>query len=300
MKIRLLPALLILSLPLLGPSLLQAQTISFKPVARFTYPGAVSTLANGINDSGNVVGGYVLPNQDYASGFERLADGSFASIIVPGSGVYLTYPTAINNQGTVAGWYEADTPFGAHGFFLSGGVYTTFDHPAASGSITHILGLNDAGDFVGVYAADQGIYHAFASIGGQLSEITIPGATYVEADDINNKGDIVGWYNTTQTSSGFRLESDGTLRYPIKPSGNTSAILFGTNETTASVGQENGNFAFYYGGGNTYVTYTFPHLSFNSFTGINQRGVICGYGFDEVAKIDYSYLVRRVVTPAAQ
>jgi len=302
MKTRLLATAFALSLALLfSPSLLQAQTISFKPVTKFSYPGANSTGAYGINDAGDVVGAYVLPGADYANGFVRHADGTFESIVYPGSTVYQTFATAINNQGVIAGWFNTDDgSVVTHGFFLSNGVYTSFDYPTAA--ITNIYGINDAGDFVGNYTMPVGApYHGFASIGGQLSEVTVPGTTYVEPHDINNRGDIVGWANTVTGSYGFRLQSKGT-RYPITPSRNTFTSFLGTNDTKASVGTEGGGLpvALYYGGGKNFVVYNFPGLTFNNFTGINHRGLICGYGYDDAAGILYSYLVRLVTTESTQ
>ena len=298
MKIPRLYATLALGLSLfLSPGLLHAQTISFKPAAKFLYPGAVNTLANAIDDEGDVVGIYQQVTFGDANGFERFADGHFsAPIIYPGA--VQTVPTAINNGGTIAGWYQ-DSAGGGHGFFLTNGVYTSFDHPNAFFT-TLIYGINDAGDFVGTYTTSDGKFHNFASVGGQFSEITIPGSTYIEAHDINNNGDIAGWYNTTETTNGFRLQGDGTLRYPIKPPADFSSNLYGTNDTKASVGQANGTLGLYYGGGNSYLSYTFPGLTFNQFTGINQRGLICGYGSDSVAHVGYGYLVRRVITASPE
>ena len=282
-------------------TLLHAQTVTFKPVVKFAYPGAFSTLPEGINDAGTVVGAFIVTPNDYGKGFERSADGTLSpSIIYPGSTVFQTIPTAIDNNGTIAGWYNTQPGF-THGFFLTQGVFTSFDYPGAN--YTTITGINDAGDFVGNYALADTVQHSYASIGGQLREITIPGATYVEAHDINNHGDIVGWYNTPQTSLGFRLKSDGTLFYPLKAPGYPATVLFGTDDGRSSVGQAP-NFeaseAVYFLGNHAAFTYIFPHLTYNQFTGLNARGLICGYGFDALNSINYGYLVRPMITSQAR
>jgi hypothetical protein len=290
MKLRLLPAILI-ALACLASASLQGQTIRFRVVETFSYPGAISTLVSGIDDAGNVVGGYLLAGADYANGFERYADGTFSDpIIHPGSGVYQTFPMAIDNNGTIAGWYSESA--GTHGFFLNNGVYTSFDYPGAI--YTFIEGINDAGDFVGRYTPINGPYHGFASIGGNLIEIAIPGATYTEPTDINNRGEIVGWYNTTETTSGFLREANGTLHYPFRPPGNTtSAQFFSINDRREIVGHQ--PFAcLYYSGGN-YFSYTFRNIISDAFSGINRRGTICGTGYDEETGIGTGYLVKRVI-----
>ena len=276
--------------------LLQAQTVTFKPVARFNYPGAASSAASGINDAGAVVGYFLVPGAGYANGFERYPDGTFtAPIIYPGSTVYQTIPTAIDNNGTIAGWYNTE-PGSTHGFFYKEGVFTSFDYPGAN--YTTITGINDAGDFVGSYALADGMRHSYTSIGGQLADVVVPGSTYVEVYDINNHGSIVGWYSTTNHTSGFLLEADDRVqqfRVPAFP----STLLLGTNDGRERVGQAL-NFAasagLYILGSHSYFTYSFPDLSYNMFTGINQRGVICGSGYDAPSSTNYGYLVRRVKT----
>lgn len=289
-----------LALLVMAPSFLCAQTTTFKPVAQFSYPGAVSTLAYGINDAGEVVGAFVPMAGDYANGFERFADGTLsAPIIYPGSGIYNTIPTAINNQGTIAGTYATEVPSAQHGFFLVNGTFTTFDYPGAY--ITNIFGINDAGDFVGNYMPPDNSHHAYASIGGELRDFTIPDATYIQPTDIDNDGNIVGWYNTIDISHAFRLRKDGTL-VTARQQRNTFLQYFGTNDMGTNVG------LFYSGGSQqglyapargAFVTYSFPGLIFNTFASINRRGLICGYGSDLAAGVTRSYIVRAVVESAA-
>jgi len=290
MKHRLLPAIFIVHLCLASASV-QGQANNFRVVARFSYPGATSTLVNGIDDAGNVIGGYVLPGADYANGFERYADGTFsAPIIYPGTGVYQTFATAINNNGTIAGWYS--DPVATHGFFLSNGIYTSFDYPGAI--FTVIEGINDAGDFVGRYFPINGPYHGFASIGDNLIDIAIPDATYTEPTDINNNGEIVGFYDSSGTSSGFLREKNGTLHYPLRPPGgdDTFVQFLSINDRGEVVGQQLAGL--YYSDG-TYISYAFRNLLATTFTGINRRGLICGSAFNPHTSSTKGYLVKRVI-----
>ena len=247
---------------LVCPPFLHAQTVSFEVLTEFGYPGAHSTSAYGINDAGDVVGAILLDGVSFANGFEYYADGSVSlPIVFPGSDVRDTVATAINNEGTIAGWYVDSK--GPHGFFLSGGVYTSYDHPNAVFS-TLINGINDAGDFVGTYSQTAGIYRSFASVGGQLYEITVPGVTSAQPTDINNAGDIVGFASSDEDNGGFRRESRGAVRYPLQRESGVFDVFYGTNETREAVGQENGSSGLYYGGRNTYVLYNFPGLVNNA------------------------------------
>jgi hypothetical protein len=291
-------ALACFSLLLLCTSLLNAQTtVTFKQVAKFTYPGADRTLAQGIDDAGNVVGAYIPTNATWANGFERYADGTLSDpIIAPGGDVFQTVPTAINNTGTIAGNYSDST--GTHGFLLTNGAYTVFDYPVVYW--TTINGINDVGDFVGYYVRNDGSGGAFVSIAGNVVPITIPRSTFISPSDINNVGDIIGWYNTAQTEAGFVLGSDGTLHYPIKPGGYPAAIFFGMNERREKVGQVYDGATgrpLYYVDEGTFAIYDVPNTFSAQFSGINRRGLICGYGYN-FEEVTYSFLVKRVLNEA--
>jgi hypothetical protein len=266
-------------------------TYTFKPIAKFDYPGAVVTAATGIDSFGNVAGVFRPPDADYGNGFERYTDGTFSPpIIVPGSDVIQTIPTALNDSGTIAGFYDSSTGL-VHGFFLKDGVFTAYDYPGSN--FTMIQGINEAGDFVGYYSINQ-TYGAFASIGGNLIPITIPSSTFISPTDINNDGEIVGWYNTPNNSLGFVMEADGTLHNPIHPRGG-SATFFGTSDKRYSVGQTydgTGLHGLFYAAGRTFVTYDFPGVSFVELTGINNTGFICGHGYDTTSGMTHSYIVR--------
>ncbi len=282
--------------------LAEAQTTyTFKPVTKFDYPGAPVTTALGIDDSNNVVGYYIPEGEDYANGFERYADGSFsAPIIAPGDKVFQTQAAAINNAGIVAGYYDVDFGGGRHGFFLKDGVYTTFDYPGAVG--TEIHGINDAGDFVGTYTNPDFTYGAFASVGGNLVAITIPDSTYISPSDINNDGEIIGWYNTPTNSVGFLIEGDGTYHYPLNARG-SSAVLYGTNDKRYSVGETYDGttlHGLFYAAPHTFVTYDFAATSTIQLTGINNAGYMCGAGPDiHNNSLAHSFIVRVRSEPGA-
>ena len=73
-----------------------------------SYSGAVETFASGINDAGNIVGGFCTTSEcvETFDGFQSflLSGGVFTPIALPGE-VY-TSVTDINNNGTVIGYYQ--------------------------------------------------------------------------------------------------------------------------------------------------------------------------------------------------
>ena len=112
-------------------------------------PGAVlETAANGINNRGQIVGGYDTAGF-VAHGF-LLDRGRYTTIDVPGSS--RTIALRINARGAILGLYE-DARGGCHGYLLDGGVFTTIDVPGAP---TQALGLSDRGQIVGLYERGAG------------------------------------------------------------------------------------------------------------------------------------------------
>jgi uncharacterized membrane protein len=125
-------------------------------VTTLTVPGATGPNvlgAVGINDSGQIVGGY-SDGSGIDHGFLRSPDGSFKTIDYPGS--QGTGLVGINNAGEILGNY-ADSAQHTHGFILSadGKTFTAIDDPNATGG-TWAGGINNDGDVVGLYMDGSG------------------------------------------------------------------------------------------------------------------------------------------------
>ncbi|MBV9198307.1 MAG: hypothetical protein JOY83_00955 [Alphaproteobacteria bacterium] len=112
--------------------------------------------AEGINDSGVVVGNYrncsdpnslaCLPHGFVYTG------GKFVTLDVPGASD--TLAEGINNAGVIVGGYDNCTSVSScasHGFIYSGGIFTTIDVPGGIPAGTLIHGINNRGDIVGEY-----------------------------------------------------------------------------------------------------------------------------------------------------
>jgi len=159
------------------------------------YPhGPGPGLVNDVNDSGQIVGQYSNGEGGY-SGYE-LSGGKFTPIAVPfKTGSIGTEPLGINNSGEIVGsWWDINN--GEHGFTLIGGTYTSFDYPGGSED-TGAWGINSAGDIVGGYGDASGVGHGFLLSGGTYTSFDFPGAVVTVGFAINDSGDIVGLYCTT-------------------------------------------------------------------------------------------------------
>jgi probable HAF family extracellular repeat protein len=154
----------------------------------FDYPGAVQTVASGINDRGQIVGTYFDGTQGH--GFIRDRD-VFSSFDVPFPGAHDTSFTGINNRGQIVGTFVDSTGFN-QGFLFEGGVYTDlkFPHPVGIRNGTLVQGINDFGQIVGCIDSGTGV------LLDQGMFIPIDGPAFVAggkcADGINNRGKIVG------------------------------------------------------------------------------------------------------------
>lgn len=113
-------------------------------ISLISYPGARSTHAVGINDAGDVTGGYTDSSGDHGFLYKN---GVFTSINVPGA--LGTFAYGINSTGEIVGLYETSTCF--QGFLDDNGGFTKFSYPGAA--CTNPVGINDAGDIVGDYYA---------------------------------------------------------------------------------------------------------------------------------------------------
>ena len=173
-------------------------------------PGARNTGASGINDHGDVVGGYTLANDTLLVHGFLLKDGVFTSITVPGA--TSTSPYDVNNRGDIVGSYDS-AGANTRSFLLRDGVFATIEVPTIAGLIA--TGINNRGDIVGHYRGVNGLPSGFLlDHRGAFSTIDYPGGVFTSATGINARGDIVGTYIRPEFKAGMRgflRDSDGTF-----------------------------------------------------------------------------------------
>ena len=147
---------------------------------------AQSTQAYGINDSGQIVGGYTVLNSTrpppmVVEGGFLLSGGTYTNLSTI---LGMASATGINNAGQIL----------ATNGLLSGGAFTTLSVPGSS--FTSAWGINNLGQVVGMYAAagQESLDHSFVYSDGTYTTFDVPGSLATEAIGINDLGQIVGYY----------------------------------------------------------------------------------------------------------
>ena len=154
--------------------------------------GTQFSSARGINDLGDVVGGY-LDNNGYEHGF-LLKHDVLTTIDVPFAGSLGTQLNAINDSGVMVGTW-IDEAVTAHGFVYQNGNFAHLDYPGALD--TFPSGISARGEIVGNWDSDQStVGHGFLFYRGQIVSIDAPDAVPegTAANGVNERGQIVGIY----------------------------------------------------------------------------------------------------------
>src|SRR5438046_685012 len=259
--------------PLMGTFAQQAPNSgSIEVITTFDYPGTGNlTLPQKINERGDIVGEFIDSN-GVTRGFVRFSNGSFsAPIVEPNDTVGFTEGRGINNSRTVCGDY-ATSDGNLHGFFLSGGTFTEYDVPGAV--FTAVLGINNPADFAGTFVDASGIQQAFISVGRTLTLFSVPAAIATLDYDINDsKRLVVGYYiDGSGILHGYYRHNDGTLNFPIDPSGSVPTILFGLNDRNWVVGRyadsSGATHGLFFVRSNQFFTFDCTGLTFTSLNGI--------------------------------
>jgi uncharacterized membrane protein len=115
----------------------------------------------------------------------------FTPVNVPGEPQ--NFLGGVNNSGVMVGSYT-DTSGTSHGFMLKGKQLTTIDDP--NGLSTSCWGINPNGTIaiVGDYVSTSGDF-GFLYKNGTFTDIPGPGGSIAaSAHAIDDKGNIVGWY----------------------------------------------------------------------------------------------------------
>ena len=170
------------------------------------YPGAGLTSANGINNSGVIVGEYLTSG---VHGF-ILSAGVYSTVNFP-IDFSSTWCEGINDNDDIVGWYESPADTNIHGFLLKEGLFTTLDFPGAI--ITQPFSINNSGQIVGEYSTGQGV-HGFLYQDGIFTDITVPNQVYTDLRGIDNFGDMVGFYSSPSHGLLISAGVDRTVDVP--------------------------------------------------------------------------------------
>ena len=189
--------------------------------------GAYYTTALGINDAGQIVGNGYGPT--FANGYLRQPNGSITPILGSGSGADITQARAINNDGTIVGfWHPNPEPeYQVHGFIMpGGGAPQTIDSGLR---FTHLEGISNAGTVVGI-AINESSSFMFTWTDGALAPVPDPFGQPPWPGGINKSGKIVGTYG-----SGSFVLQDG-LAGDFNCPGAVATSVIGINDRGQLVG----------------------------------------------------------------
>jgi hypothetical protein len=187
------------------------------------FPGAANSSPQmlqllGINDNKIAVGFYANAETPTANdrGFEyNIKTHKFSRILQPGVTTHnlnLKTPSltaaAINNHGTVAGFYTTKSGI-TDGFVKrTNGQFVTLAFPGAT--MTQAFGINDSGLVVGAYTTGSGSSAqtwGFTWMTGHFHKVNDPhgmGSTIING--VNDRGELVGFYmdaNNNNNTDGF-------------------------------------------------------------------------------------------------
>ncbi len=200
----------------------------------FDVPGAVTIHVPGISNAGVITGSYT-DSTGANKGFLRLASGRIISPIVdPNDTGNFTVCYGVNKPGTTVGEFFDSLANTYRGFFLSKNVYTTYNYPGPYS--TAVLGINDNGNFTGIFGNSISPNQGFISVAGTLTAVTYPGAVSTALEGINKNNTSVGeWMDSSNVTHGLIRLASGTLKSYDVP-GSTYTFTEGINDLGVIVG----------------------------------------------------------------
>jgi probable HAF family extracellular repeat protein len=273
------------------------------------YDGSLSNLgslnkensyANGINDSGQVVGylytGTVFPSRAFLYSNGQMKD--LNTLISPTSGLTLNQATAISNNGLIAGTCSTSTESG-HIFIYNTNTNEVNDL-GLLGTSNGVSGINDSGQVAGAYRDGEGTPHGITFYDSEtITDLGNLGGPLTSISAINSNGQIVGSSRTKKGNSHAFVYNDGVMS-DIDPSGILS-VAMGINDSGEVVGVFDIGRAFFYRDGKMYDLNAMidPELgiSLNGAVGINNSGQIIAMGTDSNFN-GFAYLLSPVPEPS--
>jgi uncharacterized membrane protein len=249
-----------------------APTLTFK-FKTIRVPGALTTTVGGINNSGAMVGNYLVKGGGNPHGF-LVVDGKWTHIDHPKSPS--TVCKNINSSGAIVGNYQK-TSTTTMGFVYQNGKFADVPGPAGAKN-SQASGINDKGVIVGWYQNSKGI-HGFRLTGITYKTFNVPGATATFATGINNNGYIVFYWQDAQQNSESSIWNGKTYK-TIDVPGATNTFAMDLNNANDVVFQWFDSLSHPHGAllhSGKYYTADYPNSGGTYGMGINDKNTLVGF-----------------------
>jgi probable HAF family extracellular repeat protein len=251
------------------------------------FPGALGTVAMGINDQGQIVGHYFGPG----GGVFLYDKGVFTPINASFPCAFSIIANGINARGQIVGDCS-DSSGTLHGFLYDQGVFTRIDVPGASS--TDARGINARGQVVGTYGGRAGGFLYDKGVFTRI-DVPFPDAFATTANGINDHGQVVGDYIDRGSAESPGFLYDKGVFTPINVPGAIYTTANGINDHGQIVGGYSDSSGKRHGflyekGVFTPIDVPFPGADYLGVSGINARGQIVGYYYNESGSMHGSFL----------
>ncbi len=196
--------------------------------------GGDFSLANGINDLGQVVGeSKTLGGETHAFLWDH---GTMSDL---GTSTETSSAQGINNQGEIVGAISSKNTRGSAVLWKNRQRLSLADlAPTGSGSTAFAINAN--GDVTGVssgfVSVSGGVVRAVVWHGGAVRDIGTLGGMHSTACALNDLGDVVGWAETPNHSTDAFLWRDGIMRNLKSLAGSSESQSFAVNRLVQVVG----------------------------------------------------------------
>jgi uncharacterized membrane protein len=244
----------------------------------FQNPGATVTRVFGLNGHGELVGtDNVIPGR-HAFLVNR---NNYVALDASGVlGTHISFARDVNDAGEIVGGYIGDDG-NEHGFILRHEGLTTLDVPFAGSVGTQLNGINSSGFITGVWVDEAFTAHGFVYEKGNFARLDYPGALDTFPYGINSRGDIVGNWDSDQSTVGhgfvfssghfFSIDVPGAV-----PDGTAATGINNRGEIVGSFIGEDGNSHGFLAEGSVFTTLDCAEAANTSVWGINSAGQIAG------------------------
>ena len=264
------------------------------------------TTVDGIANNGAIVGfsSNNAANPTLFTNFVVNPNGTFTTLNINNDP--LAMANAINNSGTIVGTSNNQA------FSQTGSVFSTLPPVNGSTASETAFGINDESLIVGQYTDGATDTQPGFVYNGSNYETLSPAANafVVNAQGVNNEGEVAGFYSTDGVHQHGFLYNDNTNTYQLLPDPNIANLqltqFLGINDEGLAVGYYQTNDGSQHGFifNTNSDSYSFPDdpsaapsgFSITQITGINDSGEIAGFYVDPTTGLQRGFYAT-VATP---